>query len=139
MSHWNGFVGFTFVYGNGDLLKAKECIEKAIRVSPRDPLSFGFYNGLGQIYLELGDLDKAREKCKNALALHPSWDTSHITLIAILVELGDISEAKKIADKLLKLDGNTSVSGVEKTYNFPNQSLKNKMIEGLRKAGLPEE
>ena len=138
MSHWNGFVGFTFVYGNGDLLKAKECIEKAIRVSPRDPLSFGFYNGLGQIYLELGDLDKAREKCKNSLALHPSWDTSHITLIAILVELGDISEAKKIADKLLKLDENTSVSGVEKTFNIPNQSLKNKMIEGLRKAGLPE-
>ena len=41
--------------------------------------------------------------------------------------------------KGLKLDEITFVSGVEKTYNIPNHSLKNKMIEGLRKAGLPEE
>ena len=138
MSHWNGFLAFSFSYGNGDLQKAKECVEKTIRVSPRDPLLFGFYNCLGQIYYQIGELDQALEYCKSSLLMNPSWDTSHIMVIAILVELGDIGEAEKIASKLLTLDNKTSVSRVDQSYNFPNQNLKVKMIEGLRRAGIPE-
>ena len=138
MSHWNGFLAFSFSYGNGDLQRAKECVEKTIRVSPRDPLLFGFYNCLGQIYYQMGELDKALEYCKSSLLMNPSWDTSHIMVIAVLVELGDIGEAEKIASKLLTLDNNISVSRVDQSYNFPNQNLKVKMIEGLRRAGIPE-
>ncbi|MBL13108.1 MAG: adenylate/guanylate cyclase domain-containing protein [Rhodospirillaceae bacterium] len=138
MSHWNGFLAMSFTYGNGDLQKAKESVEKTIRVSPRDPLLFAFYNILGLIYYEIGELDKALEYCKSSLLMNPSWDTSHIMVIAILVELGDIGEAEKIASKLLTLDNKTSVSRVDQSYNFPNQNLKVKMIEGLRRAGIPE-
>jgi tetratricopeptide (TPR) repeat protein len=131
-------VAAVFLFGGGDIIKAKECIEHAIRVSPKDPAAHLFYMIRGLIYLDLGEIEKAIESCKTSVQLFSTWDTSLWSLIAVLVENGEVQEAGKVVQRLLKVDTTTTVRKVNTNFRINNQGLKMKMIEGLRKAGLPE-
>ena len=118
----------------GDIIKAKDCIEHAIRVSPKDPAAHIFYLIRGLIYLDLGEIEKAIESCKTSVQLFSTWDTSLWSLIAVLVENGETDEAGKVVQRLLKVDTTTTVAKVNTNFRINNQSLKLKILEGMRKA-----
>ena len=61
-----------------------------------------------------------------------------MSLIAVLVENGETDEAGKVVQRLLKVDTTTTVAKVNTNFRINNQSRKLKILEGMRKAGLPE-
>ena len=131
-------VGTIFLFGGDDLEKAEECVNLAIRLSPKDPGAHIFHMLKGLIALELGNIEEAVTSCKRSIQLFSTWDTGLIGLIAALVENNEVNEAVKVADRLMKVDPETSISRVDKHLKINNLSLKNKMIEGMRKAGIVE-
>ena len=131
-------VGTIFLFGGGDLEKAEECVNLAIRLSPKDPGAHLFHMIKGLIALELGNIEEAVTSCKRSIQLFSTWDTGLIGLIAALVENNEVNEAVKVADRLMKVDPETSISRVDKHLKINNLFLKNKMIEGMRKAGIVE-
>ena len=131
-------VGSIFLFGGDDLEKAEECVNLAIRLSPKDPGAHLFHMIKGLIALELGNIEEAVTSCKRSIQLFSTWDTGLIGLIAALVENNEVNEAVKVADRLMKVDPETSISRVDKHLKINNLSLKNKMIEGMRKAGIVE-
>ena len=131
-------VGSIFLFGGDDLEKAEECVNLAIRLSPKDPGAHLFHMIKGLIALELGNIEEAVTSSKRSIQLFSTWDTGLIGLIAALVENNEINEAVKVADRLMRVDPETSISRVDKHLKINNLSLKNKMIEGMRKAGIVE-
>ena len=131
-----------FVFGNengNETLRAESinAIEKAILLSPKDPMMFALYLVGALAYLETGELDKALDYADRSLDLNPAWDTSLQAIIAIHVESGNIELGKEYCKRLYAVDKDTSVSKVEDHLNISNHFIKSKMIAGLQAVGVP--
>jgi len=59
-------------------------------------------------------------------------------LAAIYAMLGQGEEARIHVEELLKLDPNYTVKRLSKTFVYKNQVDADRIINALRKAGLPE-
>ena len=56
----------------------------------------------------------------------------------MLINNEKIEEAGEALRRLLSVDKTASVSKFQKNFRISNQSLMGKMVESLRKVGLPE-
>ena len=56
----------------------------------------------------------------------------------MLINNEKIDEAGETLKRLLSVDKTASVSKFQKNFRIINQSLMEKMVESLRKIGLPE-
>jgi TolB-like protein/Flp pilus assembly protein TadD len=69
-------------------------IEKAIRLSPRDPFVSAMHYGLGRCYLFLGQLDEAIELFERVGAERPQYWDAHMWLAGALALNGDLDRAR---------------------------------------------
>lgn len=85
----------------GKLPEALAALEKAVALSPRQPL---FFNQLGVTYRQAGRFDKARDAYDQALALDPNYADATLNL-AILHDLylWDGQRALELYDRYLAL------------------------------------
>ena len=72
---WNKRATLHYLMGNFEL-SLKDCDE----VIKRNPNHFGALSGYGQIYLNLGDLEKALAYFEKALAVNPNLPGANITI-----------------------------------------------------------
>lgn len=115
-------------------------LETAIRLSPRDPLLNNWYFNVCHAYTHLGQDAEAIEWCRKSVAISPFW-ISYVDLASAYAWLGRGDEARAAIDELLKLQPNYTVdrwahAGFSNNPVFLAQYQR--IIEGLRKAGLPE-
>lgn len=115
--------------------EAVRSFERAIRFSPLDPVLHGSLSGMGQSLIELRRFDEALDVAKRALRQNASNSSSHRALVAALAHLGRDAETREAAARLLEVDPTFTVSGWVARGGQSNSPL---LIEGLRKAGLPE-
>jgi adenylate cyclase len=111
--------------------------ERGIRVSPLDPGLHVTLAGIGYALIELRRFDEAVAVSKKALRRNPSDPTAFRGLASALAHLGRDAEAREAAARLLEVDPAFTLSGRTSRDEQPNPNLK-LLIEGLRKAGLPE-
>jgi adenylate cyclase len=110
--------------------------ERAIRLSPLDPMLYWTFTGMGLSFMGLGRFSEAAAACKKALRKNPTYKTTYRVLAGALAHLGRGAEAKEAVARLLELEPNFRISvWVERYGRWPHSQL---YIEGLRKAGLPE-
>jgi TolB-like protein len=109
--------------------------ERAIRVSPMDPLLHRALVGLGMAFIELRRFDEAIVAGKKALRQNPFFSPAQRCLTSAFALVGRDEEAREVAARLLELDPAFTVSA---WIARGGQSRAKLMIEGLRKAGLPE-
>jgi len=115
--------------------EAVRSFERAIRMNPVDPeLHFAFV-GMGYAFVELGRFDEAIVAGKKAQRHNPTFPASYRCLASAFALLGRDEEARKAAASLLQLDPNFTISAWIARGGHTNSKL---LIEGLRKAGLPE-
>jgi TolB-like protein len=114
--------------------EAIRSFERAIRVSPVDPLLPSMLAGMGQSFIELGRFDEAIVAGKKALCQSPSCIPAYRCLAAAFAHLGRDAEAREAAARLLDLDPATISAWTGRGF----QSNAKLLIEGLRKAGFPE-
>jgi TolB-like protein/class 3 adenylate cyclase len=124
-------------------------LEKAIRLSPRDPRVYLFYTRLGTVHLFQARVDEAILWLEKARRDNPSFRAPHWQLAAAYGLKGDTAPAKAElaeAQETLKRhddDRFRTIALVRKNadLNTPplHDSFEQYFIAGLRKAGMPEE
>jgi adenylate cyclase len=115
--------------------EAVRSFERAIRMSPVDPLLHRLFAGMGFALIELGRFDEAIVAGKKALRQNPFFSSIHGCLASAFAQLGRDAEAREAAARLLQLDPAFTISALIARGGQENSKL---LIEGLRKAGLPE-
>src|SRR6516225_5286822 len=115
--------------------EAVRSFELAMRMSPVDPLLHRSFTGMGYAFIELRRFDKAIVAGKKALRQNPSYSASYRCLASAFAHLGRDAEAREAAARLLQLDPSFTISDWIARGGPTNSRL---LIEGLRKAGLPE-
>jgi adenylate cyclase len=115
-------------------------LQTAIRLSPRDPLLNVWYFQICHAYTHLGRDADAIEWCRRSVALGPLW-FAYVDLASAYAWTGQSAEAHAAVAELLKLMPNYTVdrwahAGFSDNPVFLAQYQR--IIEGLRTAGLPE-
>jgi adenylate cyclase len=115
--------------------EAVRSFERAIRLSPLDPLLYSTLTGMGTALIELRRFDDAVAAATKALRKNQTFSTIYRCLASALAHLGRDADAKMAAARLLELYPDYRISdGVALTSSWGNKLY----IDGLRKAGLPE-
>jgi adenylate cyclase len=115
--------------------EAVRSYERAIRMSPVDPRLHFAFAGMGMASIELGRFDEAIVVGKKALRQKPSVPLAYRCLASAFAHLGRDAEAREAAAQLLQLDPAFTISALIARGGYSNSKV---LIEGLRKAGLPE-
>jgi adenylate cyclase len=127
-----------FAYCNaGDLQEAITCFQRARRLSPVDPGAFFFLTGEALALLLSGRFSESAELARRSAATYDGWDTTYWYLAAACGHLGWVDEGNRAIAKVLSLSPGTTVSLIQ---NLPIQDETRLaiLLDGLRKAGLPE-
>jgi adenylate cyclase len=115
--------------------EAVRSFEGAMRMSPVDPLLHRSLNGMGMALVELGRFDEAIVAGKKALRQNPSYPPAYRCLASAYAHLGRDEDAREAAARVLEFDPTFTISGWIARGGQSNSKL---LIEGLRKAGLPD-
>jgi adenylate cyclase len=115
--------------------EAVRSFERAMRVSPVDPQLHQSFAGMGLAFIELGRFDEAIVAGKKAQRQNPSFSPGYRCLVSAFAHLGRDAEAREAAAHLLEVDPAFTISALIARGGQANSKL---LIEGLRKAGLPE-
>ena len=115
--------------------EAIRSFERAIRTSPVDPRLHLMFVGMGMAFIELRRFDEAIVAGKKAQRQNPSFPPASFCLASAFAHLGRDGEAREAAARLLETDPAFTISA---RMGRRRQSHLKLLIEGLRKAGLPE-
>ena len=114
--------------------EAVSLLEQAIRLDPYPPASS--FRALASGYSAVGRHDEALKAYEKALQLNPNDIFAHLGLAGLLMELGREDEARAAAREVLRLHPKFSLDHFATTLTYKDQSLVDRRIELLRKAGL---
>ena len=132
---WRTWNNRGWVYNYAGLPEeAIRSFERAIRMSPVDPLLHMTFLGIGHALMGLRRFDEAIVVLKKALRQNPSFMPACRGLASAFAHLGRDAEAHEAAARVLEIDPAFTISA--HIARVPKNSKL--FIEGLRKAGLPE-
>jgi adenylate cyclase len=115
--------------------EALRSFERAIRMSPLDPMLHRSLLGMAMAFIELRRFDDAIDAAKKALRQNPTHSAGYRCLACAFAHLGRGAEAREAAALVLERDPAFTISAYIARGGQSNAKL---LIEGLRKAGLPE-
>jgi len=116
--------------------EAVRSFERAIRMSPVDTgMLQHTFTGIGMAFVELRRFDEAIVAGKKALRQNPSHSQAYRCLASAFAHLGRDAEVREAAVRVLETDPGFTISSWIARGGQSNSKL---LIEGLRKAGLPE-
>ena len=135
------FVRAFVLYRQNQPDHAIEALERTIRLSPLDPLSWIFTGGLSAYHVIAGRYEEAIEWADRSLRELPRYDIGGLrNRVVACAHLGRIEEARDGIKRLLELQPWLSIAWYKATYGTVfSPQFHAVYIEGLRKAGLPEE
>jgi len=126
--------GITCLFA-GNAEEAIQNLERAIRLSPLDPMLYTLQAFMALAFINLGHFDEAVAAAEKALHRNQNFMLVHRCRVAALAHLGRDSEAKQAAVRLLEHEPDFRMSiWASRTRRWPVKLI----AEGLRKAGLPE-
>jgi TolB-like protein/class 3 adenylate cyclase len=132
-----GVSGSTYCFlGRPD--EAMERLRNAWRLSPFDPLNFWFCTVAGLAEFVAGRYDQAIGWLRKAQRMNARFVACHRTLTASLALTGDVEASRIAAKALLSVVPAFRVSVIASTYPLRRPGDLERLVEGLRLAGLPE-
>jgi len=111
--------------------------ERAIRLSPFDPMVFNSYAGIGDAHFVAGRYTEAVTWLEKARLAHPRAAWLNRFLAASYALSGRQQEAEACVERLLTVYPGLTVTAVRTAPPF-SQEVIDRLCEGLRQAGLPE-
>ncbi|QRM28522.1 adenylate/guanylate cyclase domain-containing protein [Microvirga sp. VF16] len=111
--------------------------QRAIRLSPFDPMVFNSYAGIGDAHFVAGRYAEAVQWLERAYLAHPKASWINRFLAASYALDGRQDEAKACVQRLLTTYPGLTVTAVRAAPPFSPEAI-NRLCEGLRRAGLPE-
>jgi TolB-like protein/Tfp pilus assembly protein PilF len=131
----NTFAGWVRAYV-GEHAAAVEHFQRALRLSPLDPMAFRTRVGLAFALLFLGRLEPAAESAAQAVRQQPGFSPAHRALAAALAHLGRLDEARAAVRQLEQVVPGISIEYAMAETRFTRPEDRERMETGLRLAGL---
>jgi TolB-like protein/class 3 adenylate cyclase len=138
-----------FSIGVGKILsgRAEETeahIAEALRLSPRDTLAYAWMTAAGIAKNNLGSYERAVAWCRRAIEANRNHPQAHFVLGRTLAQLGRLDEARSAVKAGLALNPAYSISRARAAWTAMSDdptylAQTERILEGLRKAGVPEE
>ena len=117
--------------------RAIECFERALRLSPLDPMNFNNYVGMGSAHEVLQAYDKAVALYRRALEERPHAKWIYRHLASSLSGAGRMEEAKDAYAEMMRNYPGLTASKYKQAMVFSAPALE-QMVKNLKKLGLPE-
>jgi TolB-like protein len=119
-------------------------IAEALRLSPRDTLAYVWMTNAGTAKNHLGGYEQAVAWCRRAIEANRNYPPAYFNLAAALAQLGRLDEARSTAKALLALGPNFTIARARAAWSAMSDDPRclagvERQLDGLRKAGLPEE
>ena len=131
-----GSLGRALVF-DGQSEDAVNYFQKALRMSPHDPLITVFYSGMGTAHYYAHRYDEAIAWSRKAIRERPGYTAAHRILCASLAMAGRTEDAEAAAATLRQLQPNISIAWVEQHVPYTPRAMPH-FLDGMRKAGVPE-
>jgi adenylate cyclase len=128
--------GSTLFAWAGEAERAIDYGERAVRLSPFDPLGFIALSGISLGHFMGGRNAEAADAARKAIQVNPLFSISYMCLVAALFRLGQTEEAKAAAVRLLELQPSFSISR-QCTAVGVVPSLTAALTEAVCTVGLP--
>ena len=122
----------------GDDAATIDQAERAIRLSPFDPLLYLPYIGLAYAHFAAGRFADAADAAGRATQSNPRFTMPYVLHAAALANLGHSEEARVVTDRVLELEPSLTVSIAIQSARFANPDKKAELGDALRRAGLRE-
>ncbi len=137
-----GYVGLAeaHVYA-GSPESAISYADKAIRLSPRDPMLWDFLHYKASAYVRLDDFDRAIELFEQVCEFPTAQYVSSATLAALYRLRDRAAEAEKALERARRLEPRLSVALMKKVYGVTDErpgSRTQRLLDALRATGLKE-
>ena len=121
--------------GNGS--RAIEEINKAMALSPYDPLMYAYSGNAAMAYLVDGQYERAVECALRSLRENRTYTSANWQLIMALVLAGREDEARASARRLLELEPGLTVAGFRRRYPGSDSPHADLFCDALARAGIP--
>ena len=122
---------------SGDGRDAVLAAEKALVLSPLDPLRYYFTSLASSAYLTDGQFDQAITYARESMQLNAAHMSTHRVLVIALAMRGDAAGATDAAKRLLNADPNFSVRQFRKNHPGGASEMGRSFAEALMSAGIP--
>ncbi|URK87581.1 tetratricopeptide repeat protein [Rhizobium sp. RCAM05350] len=120
----------------GHAAEARSNADRALRLSPFDPMAYGAHLALGVAYLLETRYDEAAPHFARAVQANPRFSTLYFFEAALLGLAGRQEEARPIVQRLLELEPGFRLRMIFEVGLV--QNLADRFAEGARIVGLPE-
>jgi TolB-like protein/class 3 adenylate cyclase len=123
----------------GQTKKAIEHAEQGLRLSPFDRGLYYYYMFLTLAYYADGQFEEAVKRGRLAISENPTYTATHRLFAASLAAIGNLSEARQIANAMLRLEPDFRLETYAVTRQpFRTPELRDRLMDHLRKAGFPQ-
>jgi TolB-like protein/class 3 adenylate cyclase/Flp pilus assembly protein TadD len=119
-------------------------IAEALRLSPRDTLTYVWMTHASMAKLHLGSFEQTVAWCRRAIEANRNYPRAYFELAAALAQLGRIDDAQSAVKAGLALNPTYTISRARALWTAMSDDPMylaelERMLEGLRKAGVPEQ
>jgi TolB-like protein/Tfp pilus assembly protein PilF len=119
--------------------RARERFERSLALSPLDPLAFNLRIGIAMTYGYKGDYVQSAKLVQGVLKQYPRVTWAYRQLAFVSAMSGDLATARDAIAKLRAAHPNTTIALMKKAHpSRHTPRIFNLMLEGWRRAGLPE-
>jgi len=123
---------------SGDPVLAEDYANRALRLSPFDPLSYEGYEALGAVRLRLRRYDDAAACLAKAVQANPRFSVLYALQASALAMAGRIEDARALARRLLELEPTFRALRFLEFAGFVRPEIREAFAAAFREAGLPE-
>ena len=116
--------------------EALKCFDRAMALDPYFPSLLLYFRA--QAAYQLGQYDEAVALLKRRILRNPETDSSRALLAAAYGQMGLVEEAREAWRELMRVNPAYSLEHRRKVLPYKNPADFERIVEGLRKAGLPE-
>jgi tetratricopeptide (TPR) repeat protein len=128
-------LAWTLTYA-GRPTDALAALGEAMRLNPRPPASY--LEILGEIRFVQGDYRQSAATFQRVLDINPGYTRARMWNAAALARAGLQDKAEWEATELLVASPEFSLSRLKFAFPFKDRRILNKLLDGLREAGLPD-
>jgi adenylate cyclase len=122
----------------GDGPRAIEEVNKAMALSPYDPLMYAYDGIAGMAYLADGQYERAVEYALRSIRENKTYTHAHRLLVMAYQLAGQPEQARQAVDELVKLEPGLTVEKFRERYPGSLSAHADLFCGALAKAGVPD-
>jgi adenylate cyclase len=113
-------------------------LEKAMRLSPHDPWLFECLYGMAMAHAASGRYEEAVDWANRSVQHKPEYPVAYLVLAGSYAALERLDEARSALQEALPLNPAYSLSGLRLALAGADAAYRERIIDALRRAGMPE-